>query len=187
MSVAVLLYRHRLALLALLALGALCVLVVRSPPGPAGASPEPLARATGPPSATPDRQTGPQPWVPPPVPPLAPAAGDAGRSLAEQKVRRFIGRSRVMVFSKTYCPYSRRAKELLAQYRSERGLQFDVLEADLEADPAAVKAALAAISGQSTFPNVFVDGLSVGGSDDLARMHASGELAALFLERRLIA
>ncbi|KAJ1647545.1 hypothetical protein J3B02_003118 [Coemansia erecta] len=107
-------------------------------------------------------------------------------SEAEVKVRKLIKRHRVMVFSKTYCPYSRHAKQLLSQYRDGRGLDYTVLEADLEPDPAAIKAALGAVSGHLTFPNIFVDGKSLGGSDDLASMHKSGELAQLLREKSLI-
>ncbi|KAJ1821628.1 hypothetical protein LPJ56_001116 [Coemansia sp. RSA 2599] len=110
----------------------------------------------------------------------------AGPSEAEVKVRRLIKRHRVMVFSKTYCPYSQRAKQLLSQYRDGRGLDYTVLEADLEPDPAAIKAALGEVSGQLTFPNIFVDGKSLGGSDDLANLHRSGELAQLLREKSLI-
>ncbi|KAJ1733171.1 hypothetical protein LPJ61_001686 [Coemansia biformis] len=91
-----------------------------------------------------------------------------------------------MVFSKTYCPYSQRAKRLLAQYRSERGLDFSVLEADLDDDPMAVKSALARISARATFPNIFVDGHSIGGSDDLELLHDNGELVALLHRKGLI-
>ncbi|KAI7825804.1 thioredoxin-like protein [Kickxella alabastrina] len=107
-------------------------------------------------------------------------------SAAERKVRTLIKKHRVMVFSKTYCPYSRRAKQLLSQYHDGRGLEFTVLEADLEADPMEIKAALGAVSGHFTFPNVFVDGKSIGGSDDLAAIHANGELALLLKEKSLI-
>ncbi|KAJ2311122.1 hypothetical protein H4S01_002966 [Coemansia sp. RSA 2610] len=118
------------------------------------------------------------------------AEGDDGaepeQSKVEQKLRELIKRSRVMVFSKTYCPYSRKAKALLAQYRSERGLEYSVLEVDMEADPAETKQALGRISARFTFPNVFVDGQSIGGSDELSQMHANGELAALFADKQLI-
>ncbi|KAJ1723378.1 hypothetical protein LPJ53_002282 [Coemansia erecta] len=107
-------------------------------------------------------------------------------SAAELKVRDLVSKHRVMVFSKTYCPYSRRAKQLLSEYRDGRGLDYAVLEADLESDPMAIKAALGSLSGHSTFPNIFVDGKSIGGSDDLARMHRNGELAVLLKGKSLI-
>ncbi|KAJ2009357.1 hypothetical protein GGI04_000524 [Coemansia thaxteri] len=109
------------------------------------------------------------------------------QSAAEQKVRQLVKRNRVMLFSKTYCPYSRRAKRLLAEYKSKHGLDFSVLEVDLEADPMEVKAALGKVSGLLTFPNVFIDGLSIGGSDDLQAKHESGELARLLKKAGLLA
>ncbi|KAJ1826001.1 hypothetical protein LPJ73_009113, partial [Coemansia sp. RSA 2703] len=83
-------------------------------------------------------------------------------SAAELKVRDLITKHRVMVFSKTYCPYSRRAKQLLSEYHDRRGLEYTVLEADLESDPMAIKAAMGSLSGHSTFPNIFVDGKTIG-------------------------
>ncbi|KAJ2864696.1 hypothetical protein GGH94_002744 [Coemansia aciculifera] len=108
------------------------------------------------------------------------------QSAAERKVRQLIQRNRVMVFSKTYCPYSSKAKRLLAKLKEQHGLQFAVLEADKEADPMEVKAALGKISGRLTFPNIFVDGQSIGGSDDLQAQHASGELIKLLQKAGLI-
>ncbi|KAJ1965786.1 hypothetical protein GGI12_000531 [Dipsacomyces acuminosporus] len=115
-----------------------------------------------------------------------PAGAAPVQAPVERRIRQLIKRNRVMVFSKTYCPYSRRAKALLSWYKTDGGLEFAVLEADLESDPLAVKTALSRISGRATFPNVFVDGKSIGGSDDIQAMHASGELAALLQKKSLI-
>ncbi|KAJ1951398.1 hypothetical protein FBU59_000178 [Linderina macrospora] len=104
----------------------------------------------------------------------------------EKKVRQLIKRNRVMVFSKTTCSFSRRAKTLLGQYRDQRGLEYEVLEADLESNVAAVKAALVSVSGRSTFPNIFVDGKSIGGSDELLEKHVKGDLEELFQKKNLI-
>ncbi|KAJ2295752.1 hypothetical protein IW139_003698 [Coemansia sp. RSA 353] len=91
-----------------------------------------------------------------------------------------------MVFSKTFCPYSRNTKQLLSQYRNDRGLEYEVLEADLEFDPIEVKEVLGKISGHFTFPNIFIDGQSIGGNDELRELHTSGELVALFGDKHLI-
>ncbi|KAJ2685449.1 hypothetical protein IWW39_004251, partial [Coemansia spiralis] len=107
-------------------------------------------------------------------------------SAAEQKVRQLIQRNRVMVFSKTYCPYSSKAKRLLAKLKEQRGLFYTVLEVDTEKDPVEIKAALGKVSGRQTFPNIFVDGQSIGGSDDLQAKHASGELTELLKKAGLI-
>ncbi|KAJ2965077.1 hypothetical protein NQZ79_g39 [Umbelopsis isabellina] len=70
-----------------------------------------------------------------------------------------------LVFSKTYCPYCRRAKMLLNEHCSG---QYDVFEVDLQRNQMDFKRALFEISGRATFPNIFINGSSVGGSDDLA-------------------
>ncbi|KAJ2798462.1 hypothetical protein H4R21_003923 [Coemansia helicoidea] len=179
MSLSVKLYRRRVLLLVLLAVVAVCVLLSRSASEPAR-----LAAVAG------RRPPPPAAVSLPPPPPAAAGAGEdgaaGGQTPTERRLRLLIGRNRVMVFSKTYCPYSQRAKRLLEQYRADRGLEFSVLEADQDENPLAVKSALARISARSTFPNVFVDGRSIGGSDDLAQLHESGELAALLHDRGLI-
>ncbi|KAJ2724950.1 hypothetical protein GGI07_001612 [Coemansia sp. Benny D115] len=136
----------------------------------------------------PDAAPAPAPAPAPAVVPGEANAQDAaqGLSAAQIKVRQLVKDNRVMVFSKTYCPYSKRAKRLLETYRDGRGLEFAVFEADRDGDPMAIKAALGAVSGHYTFPNIFVDAKSIGGSDDLAAMHESGDLAALLKEKLLI-
>ncbi|KAJ2398416.1 hypothetical protein GGI23_003220 [Coemansia sp. RSA 2559] len=115
-----------------------------------------------------------------------PAPVEYTPSAVDLKIRSLIKDNRVMVFSKTYCPYSKRAKRLLGEYRNARGLEFSVLEADLEPDSMAVKAALGRVSSRLTFPNIFVDGQSIGGSDELVQKHQNGELADMLQERGLI-
>ncbi|KAG8741638.1 hypothetical protein FRC12_015601, partial [Ceratobasidium sp. 428] len=80
----------------------------------------------------------------------------------------------VVVFSKTYCPYSKRAKHLLASLHVEPP-PF-VVEVDLRSDVNIVKALLLRLTGHGTFPNIIVQRKSLGGSDDLAQLHESGEL-----------
>ncbi|GAB1525032.1 hypothetical protein RhiTH_008189 [Rhizoctonia solani] len=83
----------------------------------------------------------------------------------------------VVVFSKTYCPYSKRAKSLLSSLKLEPAPY--VVEVDLRSDSDTVKALLVRLTGHGTFPNILVRRKSIGGSDDLARLHESGELIPL--------
>ncbi|ORX64641.1 thioredoxin-like protein, partial [Linderina pennispora] len=83
----------------------------------------------------------------------------------------------LVMFSKTTCPEARMAKAVLEKYRQQHGLT-DYFVA-LESDITAVKAALLSVSGRNTFPNIFVDGKSIGGSDELYDQHAKGELEEL--------
>lgn len=77
-------------------------------------------------------------------------------------------KSTVTVFSKSYCPYSRRAKELL----NSLGAKYNVIEVDLRTrDAEQTQAALAALSGHHTFPAVFAGDKLLGGFDDIQSMH----------------
>ncbi|CAO3669304.1 unnamed protein product [Umbelopsis ramanniana] len=79
-----------------------------------------------------------------------------------------------LMFSKTYCPYCMRAKMLLNQHCPD---QYTVLEVDLQSDQMAIKQALYNLSQRRTFPNIFVNGVSIGGSDDLSVLASEGKLA----------
>ncbi|KAI9495656.1 thioredoxin-like protein, partial [Zychaea mexicana] len=78
------------------------------------------------------------------------------------------------VFSKTYCPYSRKAKAILNEYPLK--VPYYVVEVDLRADAVEVKRVLGENTGRDTFPNVFVNGQSIGGATELGRFDRSGRL-----------
>jgi glutaredoxin 3 len=42
-----------------------------------------------------------------------------------------------------------------------------------------IKLVLSRLTGRATFPNIIVKGKSIGGSDDIARLHGDGELAGM--------
>lgn len=69
------------------------------------------------------------------------------------------------------CPFSRRALRMLRTLGIPHRLQIVQSEAD--------RRALVERSGQSTFPQVFLDGRLLGGYDALAELHGRGELDAL--------
>jgi len=80
--------------------------------------------------------------------------------------------ARIEVYTTGSCPYCVRAKRLL----QERGLAYD--EFDI-ADDAALRADVITRSGRRTVPQIFIDGKSIGGFEELAALDVSGELAAL--------
>mmetsp|Transcript_35149 Transcript_35149/g.83965 ORF Transcript_35149/g.83965 Transcript_35149/m.83965 type:complete len:110 (+) Transcript_35149:144-473(+) len=83
-----------------------------------------------------------------------------------------IASSEVVVWSKSYCPYCARTKNLL----SERNIDAKVFELDQMDNGAELQAALLEMSGQRTVPNVFVKGEHLGGSDDTQAAARSGKL-----------
>ena len=86
-----------------------------------------------------------------------------------------IKASKIVVFSKTHCPYCRRAKDAITQLTP----QFSVVELDVVRDGAEQQAALLELTGQKTVPNIFVNGKHIGGCDSTLAAIASGEFQKL--------
>jgi len=82
-----------------------------------------------------------------------------------------IKASKVMVFSKTFCPYCVKAKAALTQLSP----LFSVIELDVVKDGPEIQAALLEMTGQKTVPSIFVNGNHIGGCDATLALIASGE------------
>jgi GrxC family glutaredoxin len=80
--------------------------------------------------------------------------------------------ARVEVYTTQYCSYCRQAKRLLA----ERAIAYE--EIDVGGDDE-IRADVMQRSGRYTVPQIFIDGRSIGGYEELAALDASGELATL--------
>ncbi|SPO00921.1 related to glutaredoxin [Cephalotrichum gorgonifer] len=100
-----------------------------------------------------------------------------GEHAAEQELRLILKKAPVIIFSKTYCPHSKKAKAvLLNKYLIEPAPH--VVELDIHPQGPELQALLKEKTGRGTVPNVMVNGVSIGGGDDIAALDASGELAA---------
>ena len=76
---------------------------------------------------------------------------------------------KVTIYTTGYCPYCRRAKDLL------RAKKVDFKEIDLTTD-AARREEIEKKTGWMTVPMIFIGEEFVGGADDLIRLDESGEL-----------
>ncbi|KAI8832656.1 glutaredoxin [Chytriomyces cf. hyalinus JEL632] len=108
-------------------------------------------------------------YMEPPVNLIAARATPA--TIAEE----FISASKVAVFSKTTCPYCKKAKGLLNSYNAT----YSVLELNLRADGPLIQEYLANKTGQHTVPNIFIRGAHVGGCDALFQLDKEGKLKDL--------
>ena len=81
--------------------------------------------------------------------------------------------SRVEIYTTAICPYCVSAKQFLKQ----KGLQYEEVRVDL--DPARRDEMLVRGSGRRTVPQIFVNGVHVGGFDDLVAAERSGRLREL--------
>ena len=78
----------------------------------------------------------------------------------------------VTVYTTTMCPYCVAAKALL----HKRGIAFD--EINLSRDPDS-RQELVELTGMATFPQILIDGHSIGGFDELRDADRSGRLGSL--------
>lgn len=79
----------------------------------------------------------------------------------------------IEIYSTAMCPYCVAAKRLL----DARGLDFH--EMRIDADAAARREMLQRAPGARTVPQIFINGVHVGGFDDLAAAERSGKLDKL--------
>jgi len=90
-------------------------------------------------------------------------------------LRRMITENKVLVLSKTYCPYCSRTKALLKSLNTEH----TVIELDTREDGEALQAAALELTGQRTVPHVFIGGKHIGGNDMTQALHYKGELVPM--------
>ncbi|KAH9399700.1 PREDICTED: glutaredoxin-C4-like [Rhagoletis zephyria] len=89
-----------------------------------------------------------------------------------------IRTKKVMVFSKSYCPFCTKAKNALAPYNIPAD-DYYVWEIEHEPQMAEIQTYLKQLTGASSVPRVFINGKFIGGGDDTAQLHKSGQLAQL--------
>merc|ERR1712087_53209 len=93
-------------------------------------------------------------------------------SSLEEQIKQTIADNKVVVYSKSYCPFCMKTKTLF----SEMDVPITVIELDLMDGGSELQDALTAFSGQRTVPNVFINGAHVGGNDDTQAAARSGKL-----------
>uniref|UniRef100_A0A8D9BPN9 Thioredoxin reductase 3 n=2 Tax=Cacopsylla melanoneura TaxID=428564 RepID=A0A8D9BPN9_9HEMI len=87
-------------------------------------------------------------------------------------IDQYINNNKVLVYSKTHCPFCKQAKKLLA----ENECNFHVVELDTLPDGARIQDALFERTGQKTVPSIFIHGKHIGGCSDLLDCYHDGRL-----------
>ncbi|XP_072016607.1 uncharacterized protein [Amphiura filiformis] len=93
-------------------------------------------------------------------------------------VREIIHEKCVVVFSKTYCGYSRMAKQTLDSVHAH----YEVVELDKRGDGEKIQAVLGKMTGATTVPRVFIKEKCVGGGTEVKALHDSGKLVPMLQE-----
>ena len=76
------------------------------------------------------------------------------------------------MYATRFCPYCMRARSLL----KSKGVEFEEISVGGSAD---LWAEMEELSGRNTVPQIFINGKSVGGYDDIAILNLSDELDQL--------
>ncbi|ORX92027.1 glutaredoxin [Basidiobolus meristosporus CBS 931.73] len=91
---------------------------------------------------------------------------------AGEFIKNSIGENSVLIFSKSYCPYCARAKELFTNLKvAYKAIELDECESGKE-----IQEELRVLTGQRTVPNVFVNGQHIGGYDAVSNAKQTGKL-----------
>jgi glutaredoxin 3 len=91
-------------------------------------------------------------------------------------LKSWITAGKVLVLSKTYCPYCTNTKELLQSLKTKN---LKIVELDTIGEGAKLQEAAKALTGQRTVPNVWIGSKHIGGDSDLQALHKSGKLIDL--------
>lgn len=96
---------------------------------------------------------------------------------AKELVASTIDQNKVVIFSKSYCPFCAKAKRALGSVLDSS--KITVLELDQRDDGAAIQDELASLTGGRSVPRVFINQKFIGGGDDTERLAGNGELAKM--------
>jgi thioredoxin reductase (NADPH) len=103
----------------------------------------------------------------------------------EDCIQALVHKYPVVVWSKSWCPYCKKALEALSAEGVAQEPYLHVVQLDEWGHVAPrIQATLEAMTGRRTVPNVFVGGTSIGGGDDTVALHHEGKLRGLLLEAK---
>ncbi|KAM4597629.1 thioredoxin reductase 1, cytoplasmic-like isoform 1-T3 [Polymixia lowei] len=106
---------------------------------------------------------------------MPPIENDTGRTQLKSRIQGLIDSNQVLVFSKSYCPYCLKVKDLF----KELNVKCNVVELDLIEDGSNYQELLLEMTGQKTVPNVFINKTHIGGCDKTMQAHKDGMLQQL--------
>ncbi|OXU23611.1 hypothetical protein TSAR_009229 [Trichomalopsis sarcophagae] len=93
--------------------------------------------------------------------------------ITREAVDQIIASDKVVIFSKTTCPYCKMAKEVFDKLKQS----YTAIELDKRDDADEIQDILGEITGARTVPRVFLNKEFIGGGTDVKKLYESGELA----------
>ncbi|CAF3636551.1 unnamed protein product [Adineta steineri] len=101
------------------------------------------------------------------------SANGSGDNAVADKIQQLITDHQVIVFSKTFCPYCVKAKNVLNKYKLK---DYKVIELDEIDNGNEYQKILGKITDAKSVPRVFIAGECIGGGDDTERLDRNGDL-----------
>lgn len=92
-----------------------------------------------------------------------------------------IAGKKVMVFSKSYCPYCKKAKQVLSKHVGQdlAAEDYEVMEIENHPNCDAIQDYLQKLTGARSVPRVFINGKCIGGGDDTQALDQKGQLSIM--------
>jgi len=83
--------------------------------------------------------------------------------------------TQITIYTKDYCPYCVKAKNLLKR----KGVESSITEIDITHNEKLQQEMVAKSGGRKTVPQIFIGDKHIGGCDDLYALDAAGKLDPL--------
>ena len=99
-------------------------------------------------------------------------------SAIKTEIDDLIKNKKVVVISKSYCPYCKKAKQVLAKYNIPSEC-IEIREIDSDPNCEEIQNYMKKITGARSVPRVFIGGKCIGGGDETQAMHNKGKLEPL--------
>nr|AFC37789.1 glutaredoxin 1 [Aphelenchoides fragariae] len=104
-----------------------------------------------------------------------------GKAFVDSAIKQY----KVVGFSKSYCPYCKKAKEALDSYKFKEGA-FGWIEIEDRKDMDEIQDYLKELTGARSVPRVFINQKFFGGGDDTKAAHSNGKLEKALQEAQAI-
>lgn len=99
----------------------------------------------------------------------------------KQLVAELIKNKKVLMVSKTYCPFCTKAKNALANYKIDPAV-YEILELENRDDMDEIQDYMKQLTGARSVPRVFIAGKCIGGGDESMALHRNGKLGGMLKE-----
>ena len=99
-------------------------------------------------------------------------------SEVKEKIDTLLQEKKIVVISKSYCPFCKKAKQVLAKYKIAKE-HIAILEIENDSSCEEIQKYMQVLTGGRSVPRVFIGGKCIGGGDETMALHNKGKLEPL--------